>query len=265
MVRGIQEVLKICGKDVNVIEATYEKNTHQNAYLQNAYNKHGEDMFVMSILELTNDLSIREQYWIDLLNPEYNLTKEVIRNTLSKDSRLKQSITRKKRIKSGEIKLVGREVYCYNLKGEYLFKFSRVTEASKTLNIHPSTIIRNASGKTKQARGYQFRYTFVELLSGIRKYNPLQGEKQQKAVRVTGEGLDLMFKSYRDCAKYFGVTPICISTFINKSKCKIYRGKYKIDLIKQDELSRKSDGITCSQADSTLSEGSTTTGEVKPS
>lgn len=46
-------------------------NRHGNDYLQNAWNKHGEDNFKFEIIEYINDISIlinREQYWIDQLN-----------------------------------------------------------------------------------------------------------------------------------------------------------------------------------------------------
>ena len=51
---------------------------HHSHILQNSWNKHGEDAFLFSIIEdVTNnsDLLIREQYWIDELNPRYNISK----------------------------------------------------------------------------------------------------------------------------------------------------------------------------------------------
>jgi group I intron endonuclease len=54
--------------------------THDNARLQNAWNKYGEKSFVFSILECIDDRSYlipREQYWIDTLmaskKPNYNI------------------------------------------------------------------------------------------------------------------------------------------------------------------------------------------------
>ena len=46
-------------------------NRHTNRYLQNSFNKYGKDNFEFSILEIIDDennLIIREQYWMDLLN-----------------------------------------------------------------------------------------------------------------------------------------------------------------------------------------------------
>ncbi len=45
-----------------------KRNTHPNPYLQSSFNKHGEKNFVFEVLEIvenTNDLDSREQYYID--------------------------------------------------------------------------------------------------------------------------------------------------------------------------------------------------------
>lgn len=50
---------------------------HHSIKLQNSYNKHGKDNFKFEILEEVDDINKlieREQYWIDKLNPEYNMT-----------------------------------------------------------------------------------------------------------------------------------------------------------------------------------------------
>ncbi len=48
---------------------------HCNPYLQNSFNKHGEEIFEFTILEECDEsqLLIQEQYWIDKLTPEYNI------------------------------------------------------------------------------------------------------------------------------------------------------------------------------------------------
>lgn len=53
------------------------KGIHINSYLQRAWDKHGEDAFVHSVLEECSlDVVIeREQHWIDMLLPAYNLRK----------------------------------------------------------------------------------------------------------------------------------------------------------------------------------------------
>jgi group I intron endonuclease len=50
-------------------------NKHENVYLQNSYNKHGEGCFKFKILEVVKDLTLltpREKYWIDNLKSRSN-------------------------------------------------------------------------------------------------------------------------------------------------------------------------------------------------
>lgn len=51
---------------------------HHSVYLQRAWNKYGADSFDFSIIEYCSPITLifREQYWIDALNPEYNIAKK---------------------------------------------------------------------------------------------------------------------------------------------------------------------------------------------
>lgn len=53
---------------------TLRKNIHHNKHLQKSYNKYGKDNFTFEIIELCDKefLLIKEQYWLDLLNPTNN-------------------------------------------------------------------------------------------------------------------------------------------------------------------------------------------------
>lgn len=53
---------------------------HYNPYLQNAYNKYGRGSFVFDVLETPvkwGHLDDREQYFIELLKPTYNIIRNV--------------------------------------------------------------------------------------------------------------------------------------------------------------------------------------------
>lgn len=53
-----------------------KNNMHHSLYLQRAYNKYGKENFKFNILEIINDINIlykREQYYIDIFKPEYNI------------------------------------------------------------------------------------------------------------------------------------------------------------------------------------------------
>lgn len=55
------------------------RGSHGNAYLQNAWNFYKEQSFKFAVLEVCNyeELNDKEQYWIERLNPEYNIARNV--------------------------------------------------------------------------------------------------------------------------------------------------------------------------------------------
>ena len=56
-----------------------ENDKSHNKYLQSSWNKYGKDNFILQVLEYCTieDQFIREQYYLDTLQPEYNLTLNV--------------------------------------------------------------------------------------------------------------------------------------------------------------------------------------------
>ena len=85
-----------------------QDNKHMNSHLQNAWNKYGKDCFEYGILEYClEDIRLdREKYYIDLLNPEYNLngvnTDSILNH--SNETRKKISESIKESYKSGKLK-----------------------------------------------------------------------------------------------------------------------------------------------------------------
>lgn len=136
-------------------------NKHENIYLQNAVNKYGIENFECYMIELIEDpklLTNKEQNWIDKLNPEYNLTKKVERNILSKESCKKISDTLLKKYSNDEIKGSIKSILVYDLNGTFIKEYESLKTCSKDLNVSVSSIIRVAKGFYNQANGYQFRY-----------------------------------------------------------------------------------------------------------
>lgn len=151
----------------------FKNQKHSNPYLQNAVNKHGFEVFECGILEKCDekDLLSKEQYYLDTLKPEYNLTLMVIRNELSKESRLKQANTRRKRIKSGEIVLAGKEIYVYNIDGSFYKEYSHIIEACRELGIKCNGCISRAlyNSSTRYSHNYLWSLTKEEFLTAYNK------------------------------------------------------------------------------------------------
>lgn len=139
------------------------KNKHENGYLQNAVNKYGIDNFESYMIELVENtelLTVKEQYWINKLNSEYNLTKEVIRNVLSQESRDKISKTLKEGYINGNIsKTKVSPVDVYDLDGNYIRSFPTIRECGRELGLHVTSIIRVLNGQYSQVKGYQVKYS----------------------------------------------------------------------------------------------------------
>ncbi len=76
---------KYVGQSKNILErwTTHKRelrnNKHCNRHLQNSWNKHGEESFEFSVIETCKqeDLFIKEQYWVDTLQPQYNVVLDV--------------------------------------------------------------------------------------------------------------------------------------------------------------------------------------------
>jgi len=58
--------------------SSLRKNKHKNQFVQNSWNKYGEEAFIFEVLEVIDkkeNLILREQYWIDTLSPTFNFSK----------------------------------------------------------------------------------------------------------------------------------------------------------------------------------------------
>lgn len=119
-----------------------KRGVHTNKYLQNSYLKYGFSNFSVSIIKetLVENLLILEQYYIDTLKPDYNITTKVIRNTLSLESRLKISATLKKQKRLGILKYPTHDdkkkpVIIYDINCNCIGNYESESAAAKQLKI----------------------------------------------------------------------------------------------------------------------------------
>ena len=118
------------------------RHVHANPILQNAYNKYGADSFVVSIIEeCVEDIVLeKEQYYIDTLLPVYNITREVINNRPSLESRLKISNTMKAKVQAGirvnpmnEAKR--KQIDLYDCNCSFIKRFDSYNDAGRYIKI----------------------------------------------------------------------------------------------------------------------------------
>lgn len=171
--------------------ALLRHNKHQNAHLQNAWNKYGENSFRWFILELcdSKELTEKEQYCIDLFGAEYNITRIIERNILSRESRIKQGETRRRLHREGKLEWNFNPVtlYVYDLDGKLLFSNPLgLKDTARRLGISSSSICRVTNGTYQQCKGYRFSYK-LETLSPLNIKSVQQNTKYQNYMqcRVT--------------------------------------------------------------------------------
>lgn len=221
---------------INTHVSALRGNYHQNSYLQNAFNKYGDESFEVYILEFTDNLLVREQFYINTIKPEYNITIEVIRNTPSKESKAKHSITKKRMFEEKTLlPNCSKIIKQFSLKGELIQIYPNIIEASKVTGIHRTQIQRCLYKTYKQGGGYVWKYN--DDYSLINE-DFIRAKRNNNVVVVTNveTGEKLTFYSITQCANYFGVSDESIRYVVNKSQSGIYKGKFKTDLLKLGEL-----------------------------
>jgi len=109
----------------NAHRSELKLNKHHCKHLQNSYNKYNENCFIYEIIEIVdniNDLLIKEQYWIDLLKPDYN-TSKIAGSSLgvkaSKETKKKIGEANKKRIGNGISELMKAKALEANIGNKY--------------------------------------------------------------------------------------------------------------------------------------------------
>ena len=151
---------------------TLRNNKHANEYLQLSFNKYGEINFKFQILEecKLEELISREQYYLDNLNPEYNICKVAYSRLGTKHSEETKrkiglkSTGRNEAISKGHlgkkkdrytieqiIKANNKSVLQFNKNGDLIKEWDSIREASNSLKINHSCISNCCSGRHKTA------------------------------------------------------------------------------------------------------------------
>lgn len=159
------------------------KNTHPNIHLQRSYNKHGEENFTIEVLEYCGleELLEKEQFYIDTLNPPYNICKiagSVMGRKDSEETKIKKSFNMKGKKHSEEAKKVMSEkakgriisveqrvciskalskaVVQLDSRGNIIATYDSIIEASKKFNT--SNINRALKYPNLKSAGFYWRY-----------------------------------------------------------------------------------------------------------
>lgn len=224
-----------------------KKQKHGNPILQNSFNKYGEENFEFSVLEYcdSKDLSLKEQYYIDTLNPTYNITRQVYRLEIAEETRKKISETLKQKYIDGMPRTKIRGIDCYLSNGEFYKSYDSISDAQRDLKVYKNSINKVLKGLVKTLRGFQFFYSDekyvvtkldVNSIGRSQKRNKKTGREVKVKLTIIETSEEIIFESLKDLASHIGKNKVCIWQFLNKTTTNIYLGKYLIAPIKSCEL-----------------------------
>ena len=143
-----------------------EKNKHGSNYLQNVVNKYGIEGLRFEILEIveSTDRSIillREQYYLDTLNPVYNSSKTARCPTVTYTEERKKAISMQRKgipFVDAAYEKIRKNIYQYNKYKVLINKYVSIEEASKATGIDRASISKCASGNRKTAGGFVWSF-----------------------------------------------------------------------------------------------------------
>jgi len=218
------------GQTVNSVKRRWQahrsmlkRNNHDNFYLQNAWNKYGEDSFVFKVI-CESDINSLDDIEINLidkfrkLNKCYNLEsggnaqKELHDTTKIKLSKAVKNLHKNDlEYRQKYLEAKARQVICIDTGEIYI----SVAEASKELGINYDNIHQVCIGNNNCARGndghyYQFAYYEKGVEHKLKKIKNLKTPKAVVCVN-TGE----TFNSTREAAQKTGVGQSHISQCCN--------------------------------------------------
>lgn len=236
------------GSSINIYNRFHEHlhnlngNNAHNKHLQAAWNKYGEENFIFNVLELCdpNIRFKREQYYLDMLNPEYNFSSLVLANSgrdLTEEQKLKISNTLKEKYANGELtpyinKSTFKECWIYDIINWKFCKYCKnFLEASKFLSVNRDTI---SSGKIK-SRIYCNKFiislhefkTIASLKNFVYRDFYKAKTKNTNYIIAEDDSENLYyFRSYASCGKFVGNSAECLRLHVSCTKESPYITKY---------------------------------------
>lgn len=181
-----------------------KNNIHHSYKLQKDYNKYGEENFVFEILEECNYeiLREREQYWMDLLQPYYNILKKSKGGCIIKHT--EKAIEKMRKIRQEQS---GIPVYQFSLKGEFIQRFNCISDAGRSLGLTNCSHISSCCNK-KRSNAYGYIWSYTETVDR-RKFRYVLIEQYDLEGNFIKE-----WKGFAQIAKYYNLSKYKVANFI---------------------------------------------------
>ena len=188
------------GSAVDLKERKYEhfrklsKNNHCNILLQNSFNKYKKEFFIFDVLELCDkkDLIIKEQFYLDTLNPVFNICKIAgnklgVKHKEKSKEKLRETLKLKREIEGSrkltilqieEIKeMISNNYKLSNIANKYNVSISTISKLKTANNIIPN---KNITNRLSKRNNVKYSETYLQdikqkfISSGLSKYKFIQ-------------------------------------------------------------------------------------------
>jgi len=213
--------------NINFLEREVVRN---NSYIYKSLIKNGYSNFKLEILEYCElDVILkREQYYIDLFNPEYNILK--IAGSFrgfkhSTDTKIIMSLKKKDNIISDEIRLKiattlskGVNIIVKNYVKEEIWSFISIRKAAESIGIHHSYLAKTLNLKGFYSNSEFIVYRSSTSLDTIEKITLNSNNVKQVLVTNIETKETLEFLSTSDAANYLGVSESYVRRCITNNK-----------------------------------------------
>lgn len=211
--------------------AELRHNKHQNAHLQSAWNKYGEQNFDYYILENCEECLLleREQWYIDTIKPEYNMNLETQRPPCTESSRQKQSNTRKRLYAEGKLKPTFKHIttYVYDLEGNFIKEYHSMKDAALGEFGKNTGAVRSACyGIQNPSHRVHNRRFYLEKLDILPQIEKKANNTPSVVVKLDSDDEHLEFNGWKAAAEYFNVSIYNIMQY--KSKNLKFKKKYMV-------------------------------------
>lgn len=224
------------GSSVDIYNRIHEhihnlnNNKSHNAHFQASWNKYGENAFMFCVLEYCpGEIRFdREQYYINYLKPEYNLTLNVVANfghEVSEETKNKISNTLKKRYSSGEITTYKQQ---HNWKPTYIYNiFDKTLVAECPYTNAALRLLEDKNGKFLESKVYKGKYCLSttkftnmnELVNHINKTVLVARSTFGKYIIGESPNGELFyFRTLPECAEHCGSSKSTLTKHKNATK-----------------------------------------------
>jgi group I intron endonuclease len=230
------------GSSVNIYNRAYthetklEKKKHSNQHLENSYHKYGFDKFQFSVIEYchVDNITEREQYYIDKMSPEYN-KREIAQNNTgvrkSEETRKKISESLKERYKNGletyKQQHLWEEVEQYDLDGNLVNTFKNKATADRKVGKGDNKICKAVKKDAGVYYGYQWKVKGSD--KKIKKFASKSPKSKVTKVTNVKTGESKIFRSFKEMCKTLDFPRG--SVIKAKKADRLYKGKYRFEYI----------------------------------